>query len=60
VTIPNRKDRLVERMPGPSAGSELALRDSKGQALLKKLPMAKGATWRAGSLRLTAYGARSQ
>jgi len=32
---------LVERMLDPSAGSELALRNSKGQALHKQLPKAK-------------------
>jgi predicted nucleic acid-binding Zn-ribbon protein len=37
-------DRLVsfvERMLDPSTGSELALRNSKGQALHKQLPRAK-------------------
>jgi len=32
---------LVERMLDPSVGSELALRNSKGQALHKQLPKAK-------------------
>ncbi len=32
---------LVERMLDASAGSELALRNSKGQALHKRLPKAK-------------------
>ena len=32
---------LVERMLDPSAGSELALRDSKGQALHRQMPKAK-------------------
>jgi len=32
---------MLERMLDPSAGSELALRDSKGQALHKQLPKAK-------------------
>jgi hypothetical protein len=32
---------LVGRMLDPSAGSELALRDSKGQALHRQLPKAK-------------------
>jgi len=32
---------LVERMLDPSAGSELALRNPKGQALHKQLPKAK-------------------
>ena len=33
--------KLVETMLDPSAGSELALRNSKGQALHKQLPTAK-------------------
>src|SRR5512139_4190841 len=32
---------LVERMREPSAGSELALRNSKGQAMHKQLPKTK-------------------
>jgi hypothetical protein len=54
---------LAERMLDPSAGSELALRNSKGQALRKQLPKAKTPhVWAdsslptASSLRLTAYG----
>jgi len=36
---------LVERMLDPSVGSELALRNSKGQALHKQLPKAKTRTF---------------
>jgi hypothetical protein len=38
---PPEVQRLVERMLNPSAGSELALRNSKGQGLHNDLPKAK-------------------
>jgi hypothetical protein len=47
---------LVERMLDPSAGSELALRNSKGQALHKQLPKAKTPHVWADSSRPTANG----